>query len=120
MNSKLGHGIRGFFVLGTYGEGIALYPDKRKLFTEKFLEYVPSNIPVIVNVTTPSVELTLELAYHAADAGANAISSLPPLYYRLDLRGLIMYFSQLSKVDIPNIYIQQLTKAGIRYKLSSL
>ena len=110
--------IKGFFILGTYGEGIALHPNKRKLFTEKFIEYVPSNIPIIVNVTTPSIELTLELARHAADVGANAISSLPPLYYKPDLKGLIMYFSQLSKIDIPIFVYNNPPKQGYDISLT--
>ena len=61
---------------------------------------------------TPSVELTLESAYYAADVGANAISSLPPLHYKPGLKGLIMYFSRLSKVDVPIFIYNNPPKQG--------
>jgi len=92
-------GIKGFFLLGTYGEGLAIHPRKRMYFLEKFLDRVPGNVLIIVNVSSTSPEVSLELAKHAVDLGVKAVSLLPPLYYTQDQAGLVRYFSLFSGVD---------------------
>ena len=61
------------------------------------MEYVP----IIVNATTPS----LELANHAADVGASTISSLPPIHHKPGLKSIVNHFSYLSKIDLPISYV---------------
>ncbi len=101
IDFQVGNGIKGFFLLGTYGEGLAVHPKKRMYFLERFLEHTQSNILIIVNVSSTVPEVSLELARHAADLRVDAISSLPPIYYNQDLRGLVRYFSLFSKIDLP-------------------
>ena len=109
---QLRNGVKGFFILGTYGEGIALHPSRRKEFVEALLDVTPSTVPIIVNVSSPSVELSLELAKHAADIGCSAVASLPPLYYKPDMDGLSSYFKYLSKADIPILIYNNPPKQG--------
>ena len=109
---QLKNGVKGFFALGTYGEGIALHPRKRKFFTEALREVLPSSVPLIVNVSTPSLELSLELALHARDVGCSAIASLPPLYYKPDTAGILRFFDHLSKADIPLLVYNNPAKQG--------
>jgi len=101
IDFQVGNGIKGFFLLGTYGEGLAVHPKKRMYFLERFLEHTQSNTLIIVNVSSTAPEVSLELARHAADLRVDAISSLPPIYYNQDLRGLVRYFSLFSKIDLP-------------------
>ncbi|MEM0348317.1 MAG: dihydrodipicolinate synthase family protein [Zestosphaera sp.] len=101
IDFQIRSGIKGFFVLGTYGEGLAIHPRKRMYFLERFLNYVRDNTLIIVNVSSTAPELSLELAKHATDLGVSAISSLPPIYYAQDLGGLVKYFSLFSKIDSP-------------------
>jgi len=101
VDFQVRNGIKGFFLLGTYGEGLAVHPRKRMYFLERFLEHARSNTLIIVNVSSTAPEVSLELARHAADLGVDAISSLPPIYYSQDLRGLVRYFSLFSKIDLP-------------------
>jgi len=101
IDFQVRNGIKGFFVLGTYGEGLAIHPVKRMYFLEEFLKYTQSNILIIVNVSSTAPEVSLELAKHAADLGVDAISLLPPIYYSQDLAGLIKYFSLFYKIDLP-------------------
>lgn len=101
IDFQIGNGIKGFFLLGTYGEGLAIHPRKRMFFLEKFLNQVRSEALIIVNVSSTAPEVSLELAKHAADLGVSAISSLPPIYYTQDLGGLIKHFSLFSRIDLP-------------------
>lgn len=115
---QLRNGVKGFFALGTYGEGISLHPQKRKLFAEALREILPSSVPLIVNVSTPSLELSLELAFHARDIGCPAIATLPPLYYGSDMQGILNFFDRLSKADIPLLIYNNPAKQGYDLSLS--
>ena len=101
IDFQIKNGVKGFFLLGTYGEGLAIHPRKRMYFLEKFLNQVRSKTLIIVNVSSTVPELSLELAKHAASLGVSAISLLPPMYYAQDLGGLVKYFSLFSKIDLP-------------------
>ncbi len=85
VDFTLDRGVKGFYVCGSTGEGIALTPTERMKMTEAVIDVckgrktVDGNDPdVIVHVASPYVYEAFELAKHAKKAGANAISSLAP------------------------------------------
>lgn len=71
-------GVEGVYVCGTTGEGQLQTVAERKLVAEFVLEASPAGKPVIVHVGTACLNEAIELARHAAQKGAAAISSLPP------------------------------------------
>ncbi|MCE4621172.1 MAG: dihydrodipicolinate synthase family protein [Desulfurococcales archaeon] len=101
LEFQLRSGVKGFFVLGTYGEGVALPASKRMKFLEVLLEHLPSSVPVIVNVTSTSAESSLELARHAGDAGCPVVAAMPPLFYKPDSLGLREFYRFISKAGVP-------------------
>jgi len=85
VDFTLDRGVRGFYVCGSTGEGIALTPTERMKMTEAVFDVcknrktVDGKDPdVIVHVASPYVFEAFELAKHAEKMGANAISSLAP------------------------------------------
>jgi N-acetylneuraminate lyase len=86
------HPIAGVYVAGQTGEGLLLSLGCRKRLAELAVRHSPSGKTVIVHVGAPRLEEAIDLARHAAAAGAHAVSSLPPaglysfaevlLYYR--------------------------------------
>jgi N-acetylneuraminate lyase len=67
------------YVCGQTGEGLLQPAAQRKQVVECALRCTPSGKRVIVHVGARSSEESIDLARHAAKAGAHAISSLPPL-----------------------------------------
>ena len=110
------NGISGFFVLGTYGEGMLLTVSQRKRFLEKIVEYAPSHALLIVNVTHTSIDSSLELALHARDVGVPAISAMLPLYYKFNDNAVIGYYKSLSRAELPILIYNNPQKQG--YDLS--
>lgn len=94
-------GVKGFFVLGTYGEGILISKDERERMLEKVVENVPDKASVIAHVGATDAKTALELAKHAANLGISAISSVGPIYHKPGKAGLISYYSYLSKAGAP-------------------
>ena len=75
-------GIDCLYCLGTYG-GFALMSKKERMeAAEIFISICKQqDIKLIVNISSPFTREAVELAHHAAQHGADAISSLVPYYY---------------------------------------
>jgi N-acetylneuraminate lyase len=94
-------GVHGVYVCGQTGEGLSQSVDQRKNVTEVALNACPSGKLVITHVGAGSTADALELARHAAGAGVDAISSLPPLgpYSFAEIR---QYYQTLAAAtDLP-------------------
>ena len=90
-------GIRNFFVMGTYGEGVALPLRTRRELISKLADILPSRSFAIVHVGSADPEAALELARLAGDLGFKAVSSLGPIYHRPTTEALIGFYDYLSK-----------------------
>ena len=89
-------GADGVYICGTTGEG-ALQPTRqRKEVAEAAVDLSPAGAQVIVHVGAPSTDEAVELARHAAKAGATAVSSLPPVggYGFAEIRA---YYARLAE-----------------------
>ena len=89
-------GVHGLYVGGSSGEMILMTQDERKTLLETVMESVGSRLTVIAHVGTTSTAATLELARHAEKAGAHALSSVTPLYYKYGFREVKHYYERLA------------------------
>ena len=70
--------IDGFYVCGGTGEGSKMLPAERKLACEAAVELArPVGKKILVQVGAGDVETSLDLARHAAEAGADGVSTVP-------------------------------------------
>jgi N-acetylneuraminate lyase len=78
----LGHlldtGMDGTYAGGSTGEGPLMSVDQRMRLVDCIAKNMPKEKKLIVHVGAAAVEDAIRLANHAADAGAAAVSSLPP------------------------------------------
>jgi N-acetylneuraminate lyase len=75
-------GVKGVFIGGTTGEGIALSLQERMDLCERWVSVADSGLRVIVHVGHNSLEASCQLATHAEQARAQAIAGLPPFFFR--------------------------------------
>ncbi|MBN2375369.1 MAG: dihydrodipicolinate synthase family protein, partial [Sedimentisphaerales bacterium] len=77
------NGITGFYVCGSTGEGPSLTTEERRATAEAYVEATGGRVPVIVQVGHNSVAEARGLACHAQAIGADAISAVPPSYFKI-------------------------------------
>jgi dihydrodipicolinate synthase/N-acetylneuraminate lyase len=94
-------GLDGILALGTTGEGILLSVAERRLATELFLAAAGERLQVAVHCGAQTTADTVELAEHAAAAGAQAVAVIGPPYFRLDAEALFEHFHRAAAACAP-------------------
>lgn len=112
VEHQMQQGCHGFFVCGSTGEGLYMTADERKLVAQTVIETVAGEVPVMIHVGCVGTDASVDLAKHARKCGADAVSSLPPIYYRVGLQGMISHVAAIAAAaELPTYYyhIPQLT-----------
>ncbi|MCH4887515.1 dihydrodipicolinate synthase family protein [Acidaminobacter sp. JC074] len=113
VDHLMNEGVEGFYLTGSTGEGFLMNEAERKQVVEIVIDEVKGRVPVIVHVGAISTKISIELAEHAEKMGADAISSVPPFYWRFSPDHIYNYYKDISEsVDIPMI-VYNVPLAGI-------
>ncbi len=75
-------GIKALYVVGSTGEGVSLSARERRQAADAFVRAARGRMPVIVQVGHTSLTEARELAAHAQEIGADAVSAVPPFYFK--------------------------------------
>ena len=78
INWLIESGVHGLLPLGATGEFSALTLEERKAFAEFAMKEVAGRVPVIIGAVSTNVDITLEVAKHAASIGDDGVMILPP------------------------------------------
>lgn len=96
--------IEGFYLTGSTGESFMMTPDERKRVVETVIDEVGGAVPVMVHVGAISTKLSADLARHAQSAGADAVSSVPPFYFRYSDEDILGYYADIcAAVSLPMV-----------------
>lgn len=122
----MGKGIHGIYVGGSSGECIYQSVQERKKTIEWVMEETAGQIPVIVHVACNNTKDSCSLAAFAQDAGADAIASIPPIYFKLPEHAIAAYWNAISDAapdtdfiiyNIPQLAGTALTQSLLRTML---
>jgi 2-dehydro-3-deoxy-D-pentonate aldolase len=91
----LGGGVHGVFLLGTTGEATNLDYNLRKEFIYKACEFVGKKVPVVVGITDTCLQGSLDIAYTAKDADADALVISAPYYLPISQNEFLIYLEEL-------------------------
>ena len=89
-------GVKGVYVGGSSGECIYQHVDERKKVLEAVMEEAKGKLTVIVHVGCNNTADSVELAAHAQSVGADAIASIPPIYFHLPEYAIAEYWNAMS------------------------
>ena len=92
----LGGGVHGLFILGTTGEAPSLSYRLRRELIDRTCRLVNGRVPVLVGITDTAFVESVNLACHAAAAGARAVVLAPPYYFPAGQEELIEYLDHLT------------------------
>ncbi len=113
LQYEMNQGANGFYIGGATGEGLLLDIPERKKLCEKSIEFIGADKAKIVHITDINFRNTIELAKHAEAAGADAISSIAPIYFKYDENDIYKYYKAIANsVNIPLI-IYYTAAAGV-------
>jgi N-acetylneuraminate lyase len=95
-------GAGGLYLCGSTGQGPLLTVEERKAVAEAAVAAGAGRLPIMVQVGAVRVEDCIELARHAASIGADAVSSVGPLYYPPSLRSAMEHYRRIGEAtDLP-------------------
>ena len=89
-------GVTGFFVCGSTGEGLYLTIEERKTMAQVAVETVAGRAAVMVHVGAVTTEQAVELAKHAEQIGADAVSSIAPVYYSVGFEATLNHYKAIG------------------------
>lgn len=114
-----GQNAEGFYIGGATGEGLLLDVAQRKVLAEKSCEFIGEGPTKIVHIADMNFKDTIELAKHAQSCGADAISAIPPTYFKYDDEDIFAYYKAIAEsVQIPLIiYYTTAANTNISKKL---
>ena len=94
--------LGGAFVCGSTGQGVLLDPGERRRVAERAVQAAAGAIPIMVHVGSVATDEAVQLAQHAAEIGADAVSSVPPIYYPTAARTTLEHYRRIgSATDLP-------------------
>ncbi|MDR1061546.1 MAG: dihydrodipicolinate synthase family protein [Clostridiales bacterium] len=97
-------GLSGFYICGGTGEGAVMQPKARKLLAECVVDAARGRCRIIDHIGAVDLITAKDLARHAARAGVDALSSVPPFFYPYGEDEVFNYYEALSDcTDLPII-----------------
>ena len=110
-------GVSGLYVCGSTGEGISLTGAERMMVAEAYVRS-SGEMPVVVQVGHNSLFEARDLAKHAQQIGADAISANAPSYFKItDVETLVSSMKEIAaaapKLPFYYYHIPHLTGAAI-------
>jgi N-acetylneuraminate lyase len=98
-------GVHGIFACGTAGEFPLLGVDEREAIVEAIAAETLGHAALIVHVGAMRPKDSIRLAQHAARLGAQAISSVPPLYYATSKAAILHAIEDIAvSTQLPFLY----------------
>ena len=119
--------VNGFFVCGSTGLGPAMAKEERKKVAETVIQETRGKVPVIVQVGSVDPHDSIELARHAQKAGADAVASVTPFYYKPGDDAIMEYYTRLAESTTLPLFIYNIPRntgnnvdANLLVKLSKI
>ncbi|MBQ2628271.1 MAG: dihydrodipicolinate synthase family protein [Kiritimatiellae bacterium] len=98
----ISHGLRGFYITGSTGEGFLLSSDERKRVYARAAKASGGRAKLIAHVGCLSTDDAVELARGAAKAGVDWVSSVAPVYFGQNFDAAFDHYKKISSAtDLP-------------------
>ena len=107
----LDRGVDGFYVCGSTGEGLLMTEEERCTVVDTVINQVRRRVPVIVHVGAPATSVSQRLARHAREAGADAVASIPPIYYAVGRVEIETHYRRIAEACGLPLYLYNIPNA---------
>lgn len=113
--------VKGLYVGGSSGECIYQTLEERKETLRIVAENLRGKLTLIAHVGAPSTRDSVILAQYAAELGYDALSAIPPIYFKLPENSVYNYWSKImDATDLPFIIYNIPQTTGFDLSISLL
>lgn len=114
-------GVDGFYAGGSTAEAFLLSFEERKQILKTIAEAANGRCTLIAQTGCIGTDLTIELARCCESLGYDAVSSVPPFYYKFTFDEIKSYYFDLAKaVDIPVIIYNIPAFSGVSFTAGNI
>ena len=114
INWLIESGVHGLLPLGATGEFAALTLEERKAFAEFVMKEVKGRIPVCIGAVSQNIDISIDVAKHAASIGAAAVMVLPAPGLHPSQQEIYHYYKHISQnVSLPVMVYNNPGSAGV-------
>lgn len=92
----INEGMDGLYLLGSTGQGVLFTEKQRKQVVETAVRVNAGRVPLMVQVGALTTAESIRLAEHAASCGADAISSVGPIYFTGTAKNALEHYRQIA------------------------
>jgi 2-dehydro-3-deoxy-D-pentonate aldolase len=106
-------GIHGLYPNGSTGEFVRLSAEERREVVRLIVDVNHGRVPILAGASEANLRDVLKMAEFYADMGVDAISLVPPYYYKMSETSLLEYFAEIARncpLDILLYNIPQFTQ----------
>lgn len=100
-NFFVNHHVGALFINGTTGESALLSTAERKEHTTTMISTINKRIPIVVQIGALNTRESIDLANHAAEAGANAVACISPSFFAYSQTELERHYLSIAKAVAP-------------------
>lgn len=98
VEALIREGADGLYLLGTTGMGPLLSERQRRSVCEWTVEAADKRVPIMAHVGSMTTQSSVALARDAAQAGADAISAVGPIYYQQNIDSVFAHYRSIGSV----------------------
>jgi 4-hydroxy-tetrahydrodipicolinate synthase len=114
INFLLDGGVHGLFPIGTTGEFYGLSKDQFRLVLEVTVDETKGRVPVYAGVNHITTRGIIELAEIAEDVGADALSTLTPMFLSPNQNQIYRHYKSLAEsTGLPIILYNNKPKTNV-------
>lgn len=117
MRSLVDHlikkGVNGLYLTGSTGEGFLMTPEERKEIIEIVVNQNKGRVPLLAHVGAIGTKISIDLAKHAELVGCDAISSVPPFYWKFDQKNIFTYYRDITESTKLPMVVYNIPLAGL-------
>ena len=113
-------GVGGLYLTGSTGEGFLQTKEQRMKVVEAVTEQVNGRVGVIAHVGSISTAESIELAKQAASVGADAVSAVPPFYYKFSFDQIVRHYTEIAEATELPLVIYSIGLTGVNMSIADV
>ena len=120
IDLQIENGITGIVPVGTTGESPTLSEEEQKEIIKFTVQKADKKVLVIAGTGSNSTEKTLKMTNFAKEVGADGALLVCPYYNKPTQKGIFLHYSEVAKIDIPQIIYNIKGRTGVNIETDTL